>query len=191
MSLLSIISNYTSGSSSTASPAIIAAQARLAIAQAEKEAAPVTPSSAVQISDAALLAQAGKADRAKDFAVLASEVRATIDKQYAAGADQPKLDPLSGRALAAVALNQNDKFSRQEQAAARAELKSREREALAKALSTGMSVANLAGYGKILADRYEAASPEERRVLGYTQQTRLNAAKMASTSSVSLFNEPD
>lgn len=191
MSLFSILSNMTSGSSSASNSAITATQARLALAQGVVEAKSSAATSGVQISSAAALAQATASDRIKDFAALARETRTALDSQYKAGSDLPELDKISGRALASIVLNEGYQFTRNEQAAARAELKSRERDVMTTALSSGMSVATLASYGKTLAESYDATSPEERRVLGYTEQTRLNAARMASTTTVSLFDEID
>ncbi|MGK2908704.1 MAG: hypothetical protein ACSLE1_02715 [Sphingobium sp.] len=192
MSLISILSTMTSGSSSSGG-AITAVQARLAMAQAavEAQAASSAGAGSPNISPAATLAQANAADKSKDFGVLAADTRATLDAQYKAGSDTPKFDKISGRALAAIVLNEGGKFSRGEQAAARAEIKARERDVLTIALSSGMSVATLASYGKTLAENYDAKSPEERRVLGYSEQTRLNAAKMAGTTATSLFDELD
>lgn len=192
MSLISILSNMTSGSSSSNS-AITVAQARLAMAQAAAEAqsASSTGTGAPQISPAATLAQANAADKSKDFGLLAADTRAILDAQYKAGSKMPKFDKISGRALAAIVLNEGGRFSRGEQAAARVEIKARERDVLTTALSSGMSVATLASYGKTLAENYDAKSPEERRVLGYTDQTRLNAARMARTTTISLFDELD
>lgn len=193
MSLISILSTMTSGtSSSTGSSAITAAQARLALAQAAAEAKSGTASNGgAQISDAAVLAQSHTSDLKKDFGVLAKETRAALDSQYKSGASSPKFDKISGRALASIVLNEGGQFSRGEQAAARAEIQARERSVLTAAFSSGMSVATLASYGKTLAENYDAKSPEERKVLGYTEQTRLNASRMASTMSVSLFDELD
>ncbi len=82
------------------------------------------------ISPAARRASAQIADAKKDFTALAKEVRATLDAQYksAGKTATPKLDELSGRALAAVALNQSGGFSRTEVSAAKAALQSRDRE---------------------------------------------------------------
>ncbi|WP_189338321.1 hypothetical protein [Sphingobium sp. SCG-1] len=185
------MSTLTNGSTSTGSSAITATQARLAIAQAAKEKAAGNSADSATISASGLLAQANQADRAKEFGALAQETRAALDKQYASGKKDAEVNALSGRALASIVLNEGGKFSHEEQAAARSEMKARERDVLTSALSSGMSVATLASYGKTLAENYDAKSPEERRVLGYTPQTRLNAARMASTSSTSLFDQLD
>lgn len=195
MSLISILSTLTSGSSSANGSSVIsAAQARLVLAQAAQEKAETKSNAStgdVQISQAATLAQANKADQTKDFGVLAKEMRATLDSQYKGGSTSPDFEKISGRGLASIVLNEGRQFSQEEQAAARAELKGRERNVLTTALSSGMSVATLASYGKTLEQNYDSKSAEERKVLGYTEQTRINAARMASTTSVSLFDELD
>mgnify|MGYP003655026598 CR=1 FL=1 len=188
MSLISILSTFTSGSSSATGNSVISApQARLVLAQAaqEKADAKSRPSTGdVQISPAATLAQANKADQTK-------EMRAILNSQYKAGSTSPDFAKISGRGLASIVLNEGHQFSQEEQAAARAALKGRERDVLTTALSSGMSVATLASYGKTLEQNYDTKSPEERKALGYTEQTRINAARMASTKSVSLFDELD
>ncbi|CAH0350598.1 hypothetical protein [Sphingobium sp. CECT 9361] len=195
MSLISILSTFTSGSSSaTGNSVISAAQARLVLAQAaqEKADAKSRPSTGdVQISPAATLAQANKADQAKNFGVLAKEMRAILNSQYKAGSTSPDFAKISGRGLASIVLNEGHQFSQEEQAAARAALKGRERDVLTTALSSGMSVATLASYGKTLEQNYDTKSPEERKALGYTEQTRINAARMAGTKNISLFDELD
>lgn len=110
---------------------------------------------------AARRASAQIADAKKDFTALSKEVRATLDAQYksAGKTATPKLDELSGRALAAIALNQTGGFSRTEVSAAKAALQSRERESATGAIKGG----SFAAYSQTLVTQYDAMSSEERQ----------------------------
>lgn len=193
-SLLSILSTLTNGTSasSNSNAQISAVQARIDAAKADAASNISTggAASGTSISDAAKLAAAATADNAKDFSALGVDVRKALDAQYAKGAQSDTLDPsaLSGRALAAMAIDKDGQFSRAEQAVARLELRQREQDTLVQALSTGFSIASLASYGKALAEQYDAMSAEERMALGYTGRVRLNAGQMAGTvSPIALF----
>jgi hypothetical protein len=113
------------------------------------------------ISLPARRAAAQIADAKKDFTALSNEVRATLDAQYksAGKTATPKLDELSGRALAAIALNQGGGFSRTEVSAAKAALQSREREGATGAIHGG----SFAAYSQTLVTQYDAMSSDASR----------------------------
>ena len=186
MSLLT--SNGASQSAFTYSDPKVAAAAKLLsglTTGTTTSATATTGSSAATISAAAKIAAAEKADNAKDFGALATEVRATLDKQYAAGkaagskTAKPDLSTFSGRALAAMALNRNGDFSRREAAAARIELRGRDRQALADATSGGFNTNALAAYSRQMVATYDGISSEEREALGWRAGSRTAAAAFA------------
>lgn len=142
------------------------------------------------ISPAARRASAQIADAKKDFTALSKEVRATLDAQYksAGKTATPKLDELSGRALAAIALNQTGGFSRTEVSAAKAALQSREREIATGAIKGG----SFAAYSQTLVTQYDAMSSEERQARGWSERTRDAAATLAAQTNgamPSLFDQ--
>ena len=192
LSLLSILNETSTGTSATATSA--AATIKLALAKAQAAAASASASdgsSGASISGAALLAAAQKADNAKDFTLLSQEVRATLDTQYKAGRSAGKADlsALSGRAVAAIALNKTGAFSRAESAQAKSELAAREKQGLTDAVSSGMSIATLKSYGESLVSSYDAMSAEERQARGWTAHTRSSAASIAAAPDIaSLFD---
>lgn len=191
MSLLSILSNSASGAGAAYGSSSVSATIEAALAKAKEgdKGSTADAASSASISAAAQLAAAEKADGAKDFAALTTETRAALDTQYAAGASRPDLSKLSGRALAAIALNRSHDFTAAEVTAARAELKGREKATLLSAISGGMNIASLASYGKSLATAYDGMSAEEREARGWTDRTRSSFAAMADTSKVnSLFD---
>ncbi|PVE59669.1 hypothetical protein DC429_04565 [Arthrobacter sp. TPD3018] len=142
------------------------------------------------ISLPARRAAAQIADATKDFTALSKEVRATLNAQYksAGKTATPKLDELSGRALAAIALNQTGGFSRIEVSAAKAALQSRERESATGAIHGG----SFAAYSQTLVTQYDAMSSEERQARGWSERTRDAAATLAAQTSgtiPSLFDQ--
>lgn len=137
-----------------------------------------TKGDVASISLAARRAAAQIVDGKKDFSALAKEVRATLDAQYKVSGSKdapPKLDELSGRALAAIALNQGGAFSRTEVGVAKAALQSREREGATGAIRGG----SFAAYSQTMVTQYDALSSEERQARGWTERTRGAAAALA------------
>jgi hypothetical protein len=158
---------------------------------------PVDPGNDVKISAAARLAAAEKADNAKDFDALSQEVREALDGQYAAqkasGSSTKIADmsSLSGRALAAIALNKTGSFSRSEVLTAKMTLKERERDEIVGTMGSGLNLGKMAAYGKQLVGEYDGMSSEERRARGWTETIRASAASMMQAGSTfpSMFDK--
>jgi hypothetical protein len=201
MSLWSLISNSSTSQSASPyiSPAVSAAMAKLAgedttIAAASGSSA--TDNNGVSISASAQAAAAEADDNAKDFTDLSNEVRSSLDTLYTAekAAGKPQtanFSNLSGRALSAVVLNQNGKFTAAEQRAAKTALDQQTKDDFASAISGGVSMSSLSSYSQSLVTQYDAMSPEERQARGWTDQFRDNAAKVVSQGSLSLFDQLD
>lgn len=94
---------------------------------------------------------------------MAKEVRASLDSR---SQGTTGLEALSGRALAAIALDRGNIFSRNDVLAAKAELQSREREGVTSAMRSGGGLAGLATYSRTLMSDYDAMSSEERQARG-------------------------
>lgn len=199
MSLWSIISGNGSQAASphinsTYSAALAKLQGETSAGAAETK--PVDDATGISISADAQAAAAETEDNQKDFTDLSNDVRSTLDAQYAAakaaGKDQvPDLSGMSGRALAAIVLNQSGKFMPAEQRAAKAALDQQTRNDFAAATGGGMSMSSLASYSQSLVQQYDAMSPEERQARGWTEAFRDNAAKVVSEGSLSLFDQID
>lgn len=118
------------------------------------------------ITPAAKWAAAAAADAGKNVADLTSEIRSTLDSQYAAsGSKTADMTALSGRALAVVALNKDGTFSTVEAAAAKSALRERDRTSLLGLMSgQGLSSSSLAAYSNQLLAARVAMSPEERQL---------------------------
>lgn len=177
MSLLSLLNTATS-STSYASTASTALQKVIDAASASTTTASSAAATAtgVTISKSAKIAAAEVADNKKEFAALSSDVRATLDDQYAAsGTRQPQFDEMSGRALAAIALNDSGNFSKSEVFAANTELRARIREALSGSIGQDVGVSGAVSYSKQLISNYDALSEEERTAIGWTEATRASA----------------
>jgi hypothetical protein len=134
----------------------------------------------VSISAAAKIAASEQADNAKDFTALSQAVRQVLDAQYAADkanktSDAPDLTSMSGRALAAIALNKTGDFSTREMAAAKKELNERARTELAEALKSGNAMDALVSYNQQLVTDYDGMTQEERDARGWTSDTRASA----------------
>lgn len=116
----------------------------------------------VSITLGAQRAAAEAKDMKKDASALATELRKTFDEAYKKG-DAPDTSELSGRALALVALNGDGSFSRAEVAAAKAELRDRDRASALAIINAGeLTSATLITYNKDLLAQRASMSPEER-----------------------------
>jgi len=168
-----------SGLASAVQKAILDAKASSAGVPAESRPIP-TPT--VAISAAAQMAAAAKVDDAKDFTALSKEVRSALNQQYgdatAAGRDVPSPDVsrMSGRAIAAIALNKTGDFSRDEIFTAKGELNRRNREAFLSATGSNHGAGGLVTYSRQLVSQYDVTSSEEREARGWTPQTRTTSA---------------
>lgn len=108
---------------------------------------------------------AASADADKDAAALATDLRASLDTQYAAAGkgDSADLTVLSGRALAIMAQGGQGGFSRTEAAAAKQELRERDRQAAVEAMSSApLTAASLRTFTQTLLAERDAMSAEER-----------------------------
>jgi hypothetical protein len=123
------------------------------------------------LSDAAR-AQLANAAAVKDYSVVTSEVRTTLDGLYAAAkvkgplddAGQPTVDlsSLDRRSLFAVATNNGGKFTSDEQSIAAYELDNRFNAALAPATATAQLTGDFSGIYKAAATYLDSASGEEK-----------------------------
>ncbi len=198
MTLLSQLTTSTQ-SSQTYNSSGLSAAAQKVLATAKATAAQSTSTSAttpaastqsdVSISAEALAAAQAKDDNAKDFATLSSEVRATLNSQYAAQktagktGTTPDLSSLSGRAVAAIALNRSGAFSRSEVMAAKAELRTRTQEEFAKStMASGGGTAGIAAYSSQMVSLFDDMSDEEREARGWSDSTRANASAFVQKS---------
>lgn len=196
MSLMSLISNSSTASTTTSSSSNVAASIKAMLESKSTAAATTTAtassasSSGVNISPAAKIAAAEVADNKKDFAALTKDVRAALDEQKAS---TPDLSEMSGRALAAIALNKGGDFSGREVAAAKAELRERTRDQFSATVGGSATLSGLAAYNQQLVSQYDAMSAEEREALGWTDKVRTNAEAFvsASTTTTSLFDQLD
>ena len=128
----------------------------------------------------------------RDFDDVASDARAALDAQIAAATAAGKtlsFSPTSdkttlpvdfsqfdSRSLAAVALNQNDKFSVQEVSAAKQAIAQRSSSTILAGLKSAAS--DPAAFAKNLISAYGSMSPEERKAAGWSDQ--LYSAAVAS-----------
>jgi len=158
---------YESLGASAAASAQTQAALLLQQAQARQEEATGSASakgspslSSVLITQDAQRAATAAADAKKDAAVLAGEIRDALDGK---GERPTGMTAMSGRALAIVALNDDGRFSKLEVAAARAELRERDRAAAAAFLSSGeVTAASLKTFSQQLLAAREGMSAEER-----------------------------
>ena len=128
----------------------------------------------------------------RDFDDVASDARAALDAQIAAATAAGKtlsFSPTSdkttqpvdfsqfdSRSLAAVALNQDDKFSVQEVSAAKQAIAQRSSSTILAGLKSAAS--DPAAFAKNLISAYGSMSPEERKAAGWSDQ--LYSAAVAS-----------
>ncbi|QUT05885.1 hypothetical protein KFK14_23640 [Sphingobium phenoxybenzoativorans] len=203
MSLLSLLNGAQSSQTQSSKAYVgtgLSAAAQKALATAKEAASTASTASSrtqaassqsdVSISPEALAAAQAKEDNAKDFAALSAQVRAALDAHYATlnatgnatveRGSAPDLSALSGRAVAAIALNRTGAFSRTEVQAAKAEMRARIQEDFANAaLSSGGSSGGIAAYSSQLVSQYDAMSDEEREARGWTESTRASASAFA------------
>lgn len=149
--------------------ALAAARAAVAAATASSGATDSTSATSVTLSDAAKAALA-----LKSFDTVIAETRTALDKLIAAQTPAetgvPDLGSLDRRALFAVASNAGSKFTDAEQAAAKAEAKSRQDSALAGPLALARVTGDVEGMYKAAITYLDAASPEEKATPAWTVQ---------------------
>lgn len=167
MSLLSYL-NMDTGSSTSSATGTQMAQALKTIADKKATRAGAnggSGTSSVSITVEAKRASAEKADAARTPAELTSAVRKSLDKQYVQnGRDSGDLRDMSGRALATIILNEDGKFSKGEIAAAKQELRARDRQLAIGVIGSGtLTSASLATYlSETLAARSQMSAEEQR-----------------------------
>lgn len=185
MAVSSINTGVSSALSYSLSRLTASAQATIDAASKDSESATtgtISPSSGVSISRAARIAAAEQADNAKDFTVLSQQVRQALDAQYASAEDGwADLTEMSGRALAAIALNKTSAFNPREMAAAKKELNERARVELAAALKSRNAMDALVSYNQQLVADYDGMTQEERDARGWTDKTRSTAEAFITT----------
>jgi hypothetical protein len=185
MAVSSINTGVSSALSYSLSRLTASAQATIDAASKDSESTTtgtISPSSGVSISRAARIAAAEQADNAKDFTVLSQQVRQALDAQYASAEDGwADLTEMSGRALAAIALNKTSAFNPREMAAAKKELNERARVELAAALKSGNAMDALVSYNQQLVADYDGMTQEERDARGWTDKTRSTAEAFITT----------
>jgi hypothetical protein len=125
---------------------------------------------------------AGETGEPRDFGDVTSDARATLDAQYADGADDPDYADFDSRSLAAVALNAEGKFSPQEVRAAKTEMGSRTAQALLAGLKS-TSTTDPAGFASNVISLYGAMSAEERAAAGWSDNLYQAAVASYQTSS--------
>lgn len=196
VSLSSVLSSYGYNSASTAktdaSAAVSAAMAKLAQSDTTATTIQNTSGTQVTISAAALAAATAKEDNDKDASVLAKEVRAALDAQYAKGTAKGSADmsEFSGRALAIVALNKEGQFSASESRAAKEALREDTRQSFVSAMGSGDAYSMIANYSKQLASQYDSMSAEEREARGWSEDFRNTNADFATNFTMpSLFDQ--
>jgi len=121
--------------------------------------------SSVQITLQARRAAAEQDDADKSAPALAAALRGALDAAYAAVGERHSADltALSGRALAIMAQGETGGFSRAESAAAKMELRERDRQAvLAQINAGGLTASSLGAYLKQSVSARATMSTEER-----------------------------
>lgn len=139
--------------------------------------------------------------RTRDFGKVATDVRAVLDKQYAAATgDTAAKGPDSGdidfsrfddRSLAAVSLNRDGQFSDHEVRQAVSEIRARDHQSVMSSYKSSDGAA-ASDFGKSIITRYASMTSEEREASGWTpelydkmvamQNTREKLASMFSAS---------
>jgi hypothetical protein len=168
MSLWSYLGTDLSGSSTSSSAQVAQAMQTLAArSNTSGSSTSGTGQSSVLITIDAKRAAAAKADAGKDAATMISDVRKELDTQYTAAGKTHSADltALSGRALSTIALNETNQFSRAEIAAAKEELRARDRQSVMGMINAGpLTAATLATYTRDLLTAREGMSSEEQKL---------------------------
>ena len=147
------------------------------------------------VADYIRRADAGDTGATRDFSAVASDARAALDAQYADARANGKdlsfsatqksgqmvdFSQFDSRSLAAIALNQDSKFSSVEASAAKAEINKRSSATVLAGLKAASS-SDPGAFAKNLLSAYASMSPEERQAAGWSDQ--LYAAAVSSYNS--------
>lgn len=142
---------------------------------------------------------AGEAGETRTFADVTNDARATLDRQYEKArnegltlAQAMDLSHFTGRALSAIALNSEGKFSSAEIKEAKIVLSERSRNAMLAAYENSKSANSPTALAENMIAQYGAMTPEEREAAGWTEgfyktivsnyQTSATIAQMFSSS---------
>jgi hypothetical protein len=123
----------------------------------------------------------GGATATQDISTVAKNVRATLDAQAkvaaAAGkpSQQPDLSSIDNQSLAAISLNQDSLFSKQESFAAKQALDSRNRASILAALKQSQTSGDPTQLSLGILNTYSSMSNEERQAANWTPTFRDNA----------------
>jgi hypothetical protein len=161
----------------------------------------LAPAGITSDSVAAYMKEAGSivaGAKTRDFGKVAGDVRTALDKQYelAVAPDAAK-DWTSGaidfrrfddRSLSAVALNKDEQFSAHEIAQAKAEIRSRDSDAIKSSYQSASDTDG--GFGKAMITRYAGMTTEERDASGWTPAvySKMVELQAASDKLASMFN---
>lgn len=133
----------------------------------------------------------GGATATQDISTVAENVRATLDAQAkvaaAAGkpSQQPDLSSIDNQSLAAISLNQDSLFSKQESFAAKQALDSRNRASILAALKQSQISGDPTQLSLGILNTYSSMSDEERQAVNWTPTFRDNvAASYKSTAQI-------
>jgi hypothetical protein len=176
--------------------------------QATQQNPSTAPSGIANDPVAAYLAQYpnGSTTATEDFSSVAKNVRAKLDAQASAAAASGKelvYDPtrktgqladfsqIDNRSLSAVALNQDQLFTKQESFAAKQELDSRNRASVLAALKQSQSSGDPTQLSLGILTTYSAMSPEERQATNWTPALRDSAVQnyKSTTSLLSMLQQ--
>lgn len=161
----------------------------------------LAPAGIANDSVAAYMSETGSAvagAKTRDFGKVAADVRTALDKQYTlATAPTDAKDGTSGdidfsryddRSLSAIALNQDDQFSGHEIAQAKAQIRTRDSDAIKQSYQS--TADDPSGFGKALITRYAGMTTEERAASGWTPAVydKIVQLQNASDKLASMFN---
>ncbi len=158
--------------------------------QATQQNPATAPASIPNDPVAAYLAKnvSGSSTAIEDISTVAKNVRATLDAQAKAaaagkGGQQADLSSIDNRSLAAISLNQDGLFSKQESFSAKQALDSRNRASILGALKQSQTSGDPTQLSLGLLNLYSAVSPEERQAANWTPAYRDNLVSNYQSSS--------
>jgi hypothetical protein len=161
----------------------------------------LAPAGIANDSVAAYMKETGSAvagAKTRDFGKVATDVRTALDKQYSlAVAPGAATDSTSGdidfqrfddRSLSAVALNQDDQFSAHEIMKAKAEIRTRDSDAIKASYQSSSDDGS--DFGTAMITRYAGMTTEERDAAGWTPAvySKMVDLQAASSKLAEMFN---
>ena len=138
----------------------------------------------------------GSTTATPDISTVAKNVRATLDAQEKVAADagkpsqQPDFSSIDNQSLAAISLNQDGLFSKQESYAAKQALDSRSRASILAALKQSLSSGDPTQLSLGILNTYSSMSDEERQAVNWTPTFRDNvvASYQSTAQLMSMLN---